>query len=79
MANAALKPKRTLCLAFDSLKDCTWYVLEYDSPESRGRIARTVGLYKFGCFWVDDGADGPPPAAEDSVYRAIREIDLWAA
>ena len=71
MANA----KRTQRLDMNSLK----YVVEFDNPGARGGVARTVGLYKFGCFWVDDGDDRFPPAAEDSIYTAVREIDLWAA
>jgi hypothetical protein len=64
----------------NSLKDCTWYVLEFDFPDSRGGVARIMGFY-CGCFWTDDDDRGDrfPPAAEDSIYRAIREIDLWAA
>ena len=56
MANA----KRTQRLDMNSLK----YVVEFDNPGARGGVARTVGLYKFGCFWVDDGDDRFPPAAE---------------
>jgi hypothetical protein len=63
----------------NSPKEDTWYVLEFNNPGSRGGVARTMGLCKFGCFWVDDGADGFPPAAEDSIYRAVRGLELWAA
>ena len=70
MANATLKPRY---LDMRSLKENTWYVLEFDNLGSRGGVARTVGLYKFGCFWVDDRDEGFPPAAEDSIYTAVRE------
>jgi hypothetical protein len=65
-------------LDMDSLKEDRFYVLEFDLPEARGGHGRTVGLHKLGALWVDDG-DRCPPAAADSIYRAVREIELWAA
>ncbi len=75
MANA----KRTRRLDMNSLKEGAQYVVEFDLPSARGGRGRTVALYKSGCFWVDDGDDTLPPAAEDSIYTAVREIELWAA
>ena len=44
----------------DSLKEDTFYVLDFDLPEARGGHGRTVGLYKFGLLLGRRERDGPP-------------------